>query len=240
VDKMICPFCKDGVAVPFANTQFNRCGSCGLFINRVFPPYADKLKDSCRNQMLRACSDAEKERGRIIAADIQLNKLEEHIKCGRVYDVGAAGGFFMKAAHDRGWEVRGNEISEKAIAWAKKHYNIEIDYGFLEEIKHAWGTYDAVVIWNTLEHTYNPLETLVTAWAMLKPEGLIYIKVPNKKTPAALNKFYERAHLYEFTEECLSQHLEALKFQHIERWLGYNPKSGVPDCEYLYRKEEAR
>lgn len=235
---MICPFCKDGVVTPFANTQLNRCGECGLFINRVFPPYADKLKDTCRNQMLKACHDKEKEASRMADANLQLDVLEENIAPSTIYDVGAAGGFFMKAAQDRGWKVYGNEISEKAIAWAKEHYGMIIDYGFLEEISLAECYYDAVVIWNTLEHTYNPQETLTVSRAMLKQDGLIYIRVPNKKTVEALNKFYERLHLYEFTEECLSGHLDSLGFQCVKKWAGRNPRSKIPHCDYLYRKKD--
>jgi len=190
--------------------------------------------------MLKACTDKEKEASRMTDANLQLDVLEENILPGAIYDVGAAGGFFMKAAQDRGWEVRGNEISEKAIKWAKQHYGIEIDYGFLEEIELAWNHYDAVVIWNTLEHTYNPKETLLASRAILKEGGLIYIRIPNKKTTEALNKFYEKLHLYEFTEECLLRHLDSLEFQCIKRETGHNPRSKVPYCDYLYRKEMTR
>ena len=237
MDKMTCPFCKSGVVRPFIGTRFSQCDICGLFINSIFPSNAEKLKDDCRNQMLRACSDSTKEASRISDANVQLNTLEEYVTSGAIYDVGAAGGFFMKVAQDRGWEVYGNEISESAIAWAKERYGITIDYGFLEEIPLTWDSFDVVVIWNTLEHTYNPYDTLTVARAMLKPNGFIYIKVPNKKTPKALNKFYEKAHLYEFTEECLSLYLDALEFQCVERWVGINPNSHVPFCDYLYRKK---
>lgn len=240
MDKIMCPFCKNGIAKQFIGTRFSRCDICGLFINSIFPSNAEKLKYHCRNQMILACSDDNKEASRLADANVQLNVLEEHISPGAVYDVGASGGFFMKVAQDRGWEVHGNEISKSAIAWAQEHYGIIIDYGFLEEVTLIRNYYDAIVIWNTLEHTYNPQETLTVARAMLKPDGFIYIKVPNKKTPKALNVFYEKVHLYEFTEECLSYHLDKLGFQCIERRVGINPNSEVPFCDYLYRKKEGK
>ena len=50
-------------------------------------------------------------------AKYQLDLLQKYLQPGRLFDVGAAGGFFMKAS-DRGWQVVGHEISLTAIQWA--------------------------------------------------------------------------------------------------------------------------
>jgi len=237
---MNCPFCRSSEPVDFSGTQFLRCGYCGLFINKRFPPDAQTLKKWCEKQMLKACHNERKRRDRFEDAKHQLDILERYAEPGLVFDVGAAAGFFMKVAMERGWKAHGNEISVKAIEWAKEQYGIDIEYGFFEDLELEKNAYDAVVMWNILEHTYNPKETLLASRAILKEGGLIYIRIPNKKTTEALNKFYEKLHLYEFTEECLLRHLDSLEFQCIKRETGHNPRSKVPYCDYLYRKEMTR
>ena len=121
---------------------------------------------------------------------------------GWVYDVGAAGGFFLKAARRHGWEVRGNEISTAAIEWCRKHYSIELDYGFLEEVELEADSFDAVVMWNTLEHCINPLTTLETAYRILRPGGVLLVSVPTKRFNE-LEATYAGGHLSEFTTHSL-------------------------------------
>lgn len=235
MDKIMCPFCIDADIFPFGDTNLMKCGKCGLFINKRFLS-REALKMACRRQMLSTCFAKNPGESRIKNANKQLDVLEDYIKPGNVWDVASAAGFFMKAAGDRGWEVHGNEISRRAIKWAKEHYDIDIEYGFLEDLEFIAGYYDAIVLWNALEHVYNPKETLEICWEMLKGGGLIYIRVPNKKTAEELIGYYEKLHLHEFTEECLARHLEELMFEKIEINPFLDPKSGIHYCDYLYKK----
>ena len=237
---MNCPFCRSSEPVDFSGTQFLRCGYCGLFINKRFPPDAQTLKKWCEKQMLKACHNERKRRDRFEDAKHQLDILERYAEPGLVFDVGAAAGFFMKVAMERGWKAHGNEISVKAIEWAKEQYGIDIEYGFFEDLELEKNAYDAVVMWNILEHTYDPKQTLLTSREILRASGLLFIKVPNKKIAEELRRHYATAHLYEFTEECLARHLEMLGFQGVERVASHYPAGIVPECEYLYRKDMKR
>jgi len=190
--------------------------------------------------MLKACKNEKKRCGRFKNAKHQLDVLERYAEPGLVFDVGAAAGFFMKAAIDRGWKVHGNEISVKAIKWAKEQYGIDIEYGFFEDLELKKNAYDAVVMWNILEHTYDPKQTLLTSREILRAGGLLFIKVPNKKKAEDLRRYYAVAHLYEFTEECLTGNLEMLGFQGVERVASHYLAGVVPECEYLYRKDMKR
>lgn len=232
---MRCPFCKDSVVVKFKDTAFMVCSKCGLFINKIMT--ASQVKELNRNFLLGACVDINKRKGRIANANLQCAVLEKYISVGKLYDVGCSGGFFMKASIDRGWQASGNEVSLKSIEWAKNNYGFNIDYGVLEEIDHPSNYYDAVVLWNTLEHTHNPYTTIVTCYNMLRKDGLIHIKVPNKKTAKELKDHYERVHLFEFTDECLTYHLKNLGFEEIEmhRKIIENDR-GIVAAVYLYRK----
>jgi len=198
----------------------------------------EQIKEFNRNFLLGACHNLSKRTQRLgEAKDLQVATLKQHGSIDKVYDVGAASGFFMKAVEDAGGVAHGNEISMASIAWAKKEYGINIAYGFLEELEIPDSYFDAVVLWNTLEHTSNPKTTLDVCYRVLKEGGLIYIKVPNHKSPNELINFYEGAHLFEFTEECLSIHLKDIGFKEIF----VDPKDVDPRCNvtaavYLYRK----
>lgn len=235
MNKIICPFCRDADIFPFEDKRLMKCGKCGLFINKHFLS-KEAIRMACRRQMLSTCFAKNPGESRIKNANKQLDVLERYIKPGTVWDIASAAGFFMKAARDRGWEVHGNEISRRAIKWAKEHYNIDIEYGFLEDLEITAGYYNAVVLWNALEHMNNPKKTLEICWEMLKEYGLIYIRVPNKKTVKELIEYYEKLHLYEFTDECLARHLEEFGFKKIEIKPSRNSKSDIPHCDYLYKK----
>ena len=237
MDKIMCPFCIDADIFPFEDTNFMKCGKCGLLINKRFLS-KDALKITLRREMLRTCRAKNPGENRIKNANKQLDILENYIKPGNVWDVASAAGFFMKAARDRGWEVHGNEISKRAIKWTKVHYDIDIEYGFLEDLELTANYYDAVVLWNALEHMYDPKETLEICWEMLKVDGLIYIRIPDKQSIEELNKYYEALHLYEFTGGCLAGHLENLRFEVMGIWPSQDSDGGVHHCDFLYRRRK--
>lgn len=232
MDKIMCPFCEDSKLIPFADTKFRRCEDCGLFIN-VAVRSKSKLRMVYKSRMLSTCRTKTPGENRIKLAKKQLNVLETYISRGILYDVAAAAGFFMKAAIDRGWIAHGNELSETAIKWAKDAYDIDIEYGFLEELEVADNHYNAVVLWQALEHMPNPKEVLITTKKMLKDSGLIYLSLPNKQTANDLKKYYTSDHPFEFTEGCIEKRLEILGFQKVEKT---KYVAGPPCADYLYRK----
>lgn len=232
MDKVTCPFCVGSKTIPFAGTKFRLCEDCGLFINTLVRSRSE-LKRTYKNRMLSTCFKKHPGENRIKLANKQLDALETYVSPGVVFDVGAAAGFFMKAAIDRGWIAHGNELSKKAIKWAKNTYNIDIEYGFLEELEVPKNHYDAVTLWQTLEHTPNPKRVLIAIKGMLKDEGLIFISLPNKQTIYDLKKHYTKDHPFEFTERCIERWLKIFGFQEIEK-IKYT--AGPPCADYLYRK----
>ena len=94
MNKATCPFCRDADVFPFENTNFIKCGKCGLLINKHFLS-KEALKITCRRQMLSACREKIIGESRIKDANKQLDVLESHVKPGNVWDVASAAGFFM-------------------------------------------------------------------------------------------------------------------------------------------------
>lgn len=204
-DNDVCCFCGGNLTGPLVKDLL-QCDLCGIYRKRVLPSKVS-LREQLKDFMLSACSTAEKEKRRLRKADHQLDILEAHIPTGRVFDVGAASGFFMKAARDRGWEAWGNELSVRAIEWAREHYDLDIAYGFMEEIDLPADYFDAVVLWNTLEHTLDPMDTLQLCCRLLRQGGLLLIQVPDRNRDS-ITQFYEELHTYEFNRNNLPKILE--------------------------------
>lgn len=212
-----CPFC--GGELAHAVKDLACCVRCGLYRKERLPDKATILRQT-RHMMLRACTNPKSLASRMSDADRQVRILAEHTQPGTLYDVGAAAGFFMKAAQDAGWEVYGNEISVSAIEWAKQHYGLSIDYGMLEDVAPSEDAFDAVVLWNTLEHVWWPDETLDLCKRMLRVGGLLFIEVPTKNEQEIIDD-YEAPHLTEFGKDNLREYVERIGFETLE-WMVFD------------------
>jgi 2-polyprenyl-6-hydroxyphenyl methylase / 3-demethylubiquinone-9 3-methyltransferase len=108
----------------------------------------------------------------------------------RILDMGCGGGIFTEALAKAGAIVTGIDLSETAIAVAKKHAEISglnIDY-FHEDItdyaKNKAEYFDVIVCMELLEHVENPEKLIETLAACLKPDGKIFFSTLNR-TPTA-------------------------------------------------------
>ena len=100
-----------------------------------------------------------------------------HAPPGRILDVGCSSGFFLDVME--GWERHGIEMmagyAEKAIAKYGRH----VHRGTLENYECDAGYFDVITLQDVFDHVLDPLHTLRTCRRLLKPGGLIVIKVHN-------------------------------------------------------------
>lgn len=211
---MNCHQCKDNNFFEKLYNDFDKCHKCKIY--RKSPLISrQELKRKMSNMMLSATRDSVKEAQRIKNAEDQIDILERYVSSStrRVYDVGAAAGFFLKVAREHNWEVHGNDISHSAIKWAKDRYDLDIDYGYYDELRIEKDYYDAVVMWNTLEHLHEPLDAIKIAYDSLKSKGLIYIKLPYIMDDEFLKTHYETYHLTEFNADNLVSMVKSVGFK---------------------------
>lgn len=151
-----------------------------------------------------------------------LKEIERYRQPGKILDIGAAGGHYLKAAQERGWETFGVELSSYATSWAKENLGLKIFTGILEEANFPDDFFDVIIMSHTLEHLFEPLGTLRKAYQILKNNGLIYINVPNVnllKTQiekrGKLGALSEEEHLFWFSLKTLKAILEKAGFKII-------------------------
>jgi SAM-dependent methyltransferase len=236
---MNCPFCN-GEMQPNVCKDLSRCKECGLYGKQKFPSKSSLLKKQ-KNFLLGACRNKNKLEERMKTAHGQVDLLEKLLPkdlSKSLYDVGAASGFFMKAAHDRGWDVLGNDLSIASINYAKKHFNLTIECGFLEDLwKEDDKLYSSIVLWNSLEHTLDPAKVLRMCHSKLHEGGLVLIEVPIKST-GEIDRLYEGPHLWEFNRDCIMGFMYDLGFECKINLKEYVDHAGVNVAIWLFQKRK--
>jgi len=105
-------------------------------------------------------------------------------------DVGCGQGHFLKLAKDLSWEVEGVELSKAACEYAKEKFDIDIKNKDLREVNFPDCYFDTITLWNVLDHLLYPIDILREIYRVLKPEGILVIRVPNVKFHFFIHKLF--------------------------------------------------
>lgn len=117
---------------------------------------------------------------KIATARPRLAAIKKSAKGGRLLDVGCATGFFMEAAADEGFEVRGVEFSPVAISLARPDIRDRIVRGDVNELlSREPEKFDVVTAFDIIEHVQNPANFLRELREILRPGGFLAISSPD-------------------------------------------------------------
>lgn len=110
-----------------------------------------------------------------------LSRLTRHAgNQGRLLDVGCGHGFFLRTASSAGWEAHGIDVSEHALAYGRNRLDLQhMTRGDFLQSGFPDGHFDAVTLWNSLEHVASPSATVAEAVRVLRPGGVLMVRVPN-------------------------------------------------------------
>lgn len=97
---------------------------------------------------------------------------------GMFCDVGCGPGGVLKIARERGWKAVGVEISSWAANEGRKD-NLDIIEGSLIDAKFPDEYFDAVSMFDVLEHLATPKEYMKEIRRVLKSDGVLVIETPN-------------------------------------------------------------
>lgn len=138
---------------------------------------------------------------------------------GRLLDVGCSTGIFLADARDHGWAVHGVEPSPDVADYPRRRFGIPVFGGTLEAAGFASNWFDAVTLWDVLEHTHQPLATLGEVRRILQPGGVVALSVPNFRSLDRLvfGQFWigydAPRHLYVFSTDTLRALLSKAGFE---------------------------
>jgi 2-polyprenyl-3-methyl-5-hydroxy-6-metoxy-1,4-benzoquinol methylase len=102
-----------------------------------------------------------------------LKELERLTPGHTLLDVGCATGFFLEAARDKGWNVRGLEISEYASAYARRELHLEVESGSITTLNRDYPKFDVITLWDTIEHLDRPDIALANVRRMMREGGVL-------------------------------------------------------------------
>ena len=141
--------------------------------------------------------------------------------CAEIADIGCGDGGLVDYLNENGWSATGFEYSEYI-----RKVNPKIrDIATLEQI---FSQFNFIYLNHVMEHTQNPLFTLKKIKNTLKPNGFIYIEVPNFDS-AEQEVFGEfnlhldvPRHIHHFTESSLTILIQKAGFRVQKRqWLPF-------------------
>ena len=129
-------------------------------------------------------------------------------KAGIALDIGCGHGHLLKALVDYGFEVQGLDIGD--TTHAAKLLNRPVFSGSLQAAQFSPSSFDLIVLSHVVEHDTDPIDLLQRSSALLKPDGVLAIEVPNfegldaKLFGSAWLGICAPYHLYHFTPASLS------------------------------------
>lgn len=97
----------------------------------------------------------------------------------RLLDIGCALGNFLLIAEKHGFQGEGLELNQLYVDYVKKNRQVTIHQRLLEEMNYPDATFDAVTLWDVLEHLPRPLETLKEVARITAPGGIVALTTIN-------------------------------------------------------------
>lgn len=211
-----------------------RCRSCGLIYLSPRPKMDIVIKgySSARDEEYIS-----QERGRLVTFRKSVSLIKKFIPSGKLLDVGAASGIFVKAAQEAGYEAYGIEPSSWLCEVARRRYGVTVFPGTVESVKLEKGSFDVITMFDALEHVPDPLATLNEVRKMLKPGGILVVNYPDISDPLAVlfgRKwwFLLSVHLFYFTPGTLSAYMDKTGF----RKLLHKPYIQRLEYQYLVKR----
>jgi len=213
MEKLITSYSASGNFV--SKETLVECSDCGLIYT------SPRLR---KDLILKSYTEAEdptyvsQADGRIKSFERCLDAVEEFKKGGSILDIGAAAGFFLKVAKERGWRTYGIEPSKYLSDYGNKNYGVNITCGTLDSAPAPKEKLDCITLWDVLEHTFDPKQVLKTCNSYLKEDGIVVINYPNignlmAKMAGKNYWFILSVHLYYFVPKTIKAMLESAGFE---------------------------
>ncbi|PIR83425.1 hypothetical protein COU19_00490 [Candidatus Kaiserbacteria bacterium CG10_big_fil_rev_8_21_14_0_10_56_12] len=230
---LTCPVCSCAERHEFEKGPFRiaRCSTCASLFVENPPEQTRDLYDASYfvgggDTAGYGCYDQEKEAMRD-TFETCLDRIQQQRATGALFDVGAATGYFLGLAKERGYAVSGIDISAAAAALAKAK-GLRVLAGTLDQLSPDAASHDVVTLFDVLEHVADPAALLGHAARLLKKDGILMGCTPNSgsRYAALMGKRWHALcppeHLVWMTEASLRDLLSKDGFEVI--WTGHITK----------------
>lgn len=187
-----CPVCEGREASPrweVCGYTLLTCGRCGAWYlaEEAAADYGEAYLDrgASAGDRLTGYFDYEAERAlHLHNFQANLRILGAYTQPGRLLDVGCASGHFLEAAAAAGWRGEGVDVSVAAVRRVVEELGLPARAGDVRTMA-LEPRYDAITLWETVEHLPEPVSVLRHLRAGLAPGGLLAIGTGDTESPVA-------------------------------------------------------
>lgn len=258
VEEVPCPACdsrKCSAQFHKEGFQFVRCDQCGVvYVNpalkdeHVRQVYKHQSYSDLTKALMEPSDAYRRERFGKERVSIVNRFLRPDGRGGtRLLDVGCATGFFVQAAKDAGWDASGVESNPFQADFARKA-GLDVRNETIEETTFPDGSFDAVTLFEVIEHVKQPMGILRKAHRLLRPGGMVFLYTPNFDCASRLimgidsHFIWGSNHLTYFTVPTLAAALERAGFRvehaetqglDIEDMIWYFEQTGRHDMSFV-------
>ena len=110
--------------------------------------------------------------------------LDAGLAPGSLLDVGCGAGTFLRLARERGWKVSGLDFNPEHIRSAKAAgLDDVVAQDYRDYFKARASSYDALTLFDVLEHVAEPADMLERLRGVLRPGGRLALTLPDGERP---------------------------------------------------------
>ena len=153
-----------------------------------------------------------------------IKRVLPSLKPGRALEIGAGAGNQLYALKSLGWDVEGVEPTPGYASFAREKFEVEVIEGYFDKNIYEPESFDLIIMAEVLEHFPDPVDLLNSLHGILKPEGYIYIDVPNVLRPNRfrLKEYLHGDHLTFFSPKTFKLAIEFSGYSIVEhKWHYY-------------------
>jgi 2-polyprenyl-3-methyl-5-hydroxy-6-metoxy-1,4-benzoquinol methylase len=242
-----CPGCSSIAKKPELakdHLQLVRCLDCDLvYVDPIFDEehYETTYRSEEYQQIGKALGEESHlyrvERFGAERVDIMRNHLPG-VSRPRFLDVGCSTGFVVEAAQRAGWDAQGLDLNPSAIAFGQRR-GLRLHNLTLEDFPAPESSFDAIGLFDVLEHLAQPRQVLERVVRLLAPGGIVFIYVPNYDSASRLlmgaeaHFIWPTHHLTYFTPRTIQSFVQSVGAE-VETTL----TEGLDIVDYLWSQEQ--
>jgi 2-polyprenyl-3-methyl-5-hydroxy-6-metoxy-1,4-benzoquinol methylase len=224
VNNMQCPVCGGtGLRRLFSRGSwtYRACAGCGHRFAALPTAEADSLEELYQDEYAGFREDPVFQA--VIRERLRADFAPRLPAGGRILDVGCGNGEFMAAAREAGYRVTGTDISVPAVELCRSR-GLEAVAGDFLTLPFEGG-FDAVTLWDVIEHLTDPAAFVARARSLLRPGGYLVVKTPGvsgrmfamvKLAPPLAGPVLHDDHIQFFTPRSFSRLAERTGFASLE------------------------
>jgi 2-polyprenyl-3-methyl-5-hydroxy-6-metoxy-1,4-benzoquinol methylase len=99
----------------------------------------------------------------------------------RVIDIGCGPGYYLSQLKPLGFDELGIDFNPDMVRFAKEKMGVNAMVGRIEDVINMSARFDLALLTHVLEHVEDPPGLLHSIRQLLKPHGILFVEVPNRR-----------------------------------------------------------